>query len=173
MTKSTATAFATFATSFIGRLVEVGAANDKQTFMIAKLDADKIGSLKDGSKGEYVVLQSTADEAVLIALHPQKAKSLLSKGEFDGMTLLADVAEPVEATPEKKAKKEKKAKADVAVEPKEPKEPSKKDLFMDVYRAGVAAGKSRKDIKADCAVLGLSDAGFNTYYQNCRSGKWI
>lgn len=163
MTKSVSTAFASVATSFMGRLVAVALADGMtQTYKIASL-SDKIGSLKDGTKGEYVVLQNAADEAVVISLHPQKAKVLFTKGEEGAMSLLAEAEKP--------AKKSKKAEAAPEADA-EAKAPSKKALFMEVYNAGVAASKARKDIKVDAAALGLSDAGFNTYYQNAKSGKW-
>lgn len=161
MTKTVSTAFASVASSFIGRMVAIADA----TYKIASL-SDKIGSLKDGSKGEYVVLQNAADEAVVISLHPQKAKVLFAKGEEGEMVLLDEGVGMTEAD-----KAAVQAEADgAAVE--EAKAPSKKALFMEVYNAGVEGGKTRKEIKADSSALGLSDAGFNTYYQNAKSGKW-
>lgn len=171
-TVSTVSAFASVASAFIGRLVAIAAADGAtQTYKVASL-SDKIGSLKDGSKGEYVVLQNSADEAVVISLHPQKAKVLFAKGEEGAMSLVAEkklteaeyqaAANAIAATlPETDGAAAEEAKA-----------PSKKALFMEVYNAGVAAGKARKDIKADASALNLSDAGFNTYYQNAKSGKW-
>lgn len=168
-TTATAVAFATFAAAFIGREVEVSTDDTPQIFKIAHLDTERTGSLKDGTKGEYVVLQNAADEAIVLSLHPQKAKALMTKGEFENMKLVAEAAAAPKA---KRAKKEKAAKAPEADTAVEPKDPSKKELFMAVYRAGVEAGKTRKEIKADAAALGLTDAGFNTYYQNAKSGKW-
>ena len=179
MTKTTVSAIAALVLPMIGRAVLVAdKAGTETEFKIAKL-SDKLGSLKDGTKGEYVVLQNSADEAVVINVHPASAKRLVTKGEESGMKLVpvADATEgepaatteaaatadtpPADATPA----------ADAA--PAAPKEPSKKEQFMIAYKAGVAALSDRKTIKAAVADLGLSDAGFNTYYQNCRSGKWI
>lgn len=174
MSKTVATAIAALASTFIGATVMV---NDKATdtpvaYKVLKL-SDKLGSLKDGTKGEYIVLARTDDEAIVINVHPQTAKTLFTKGEASGMQL-------VPAEPEKKEKKARKVKAEKADAPATPKEPSKKDLFMEAYRGVVTkveagegdASSIRQQVKAAVAGLGLSDPGFNTYYQNAKSGKW-
>lgn len=188
MTK-TLSSIAALVLPMIGRAVLVtDKAGTETEFKIAKL-SDKLGSLKDGSKGEYVVLQNSADEAVVINVHPSSAKRLVTKGEESGMKLVpvaeADTTEvaadsqPAEdtsvagetteaAAPEADAAPADTAPAADAV----PKGPSKKEQFMTAYKAGVTAGSDRKTIKAAIADLGLSDAGFNTYYQNAKSGKW-
>jgi hypothetical protein len=157
----------------IGRAVLVADKTGTETeYKIAKL-SDKLGSLKDGSKGEYVVLQNSADEAVVINVHPASAKRLVTKGEEAGMKLVpAAEADETEAGSTTETTEAAAPEADAAPADAAPKSPSKKELFMTAYKAGVAAGSDRKTIKAAIADLGLSEAGFNTYYQNAKSGKW-
>lgn len=178
-------AIASLVTPLIGRSVEVtDRSGDVATYTIAKL-SDKIGSLKDGSKGEYVILQRADDAAVVISIHPQHAKRLVTKGEDSGMKLVAEaelsteeqaaVSEELDeeqSTAEAGAEGELEADAAGETEPApeapEAKAPSKKERFMIAFKAGA----DRKAVKAAVADLGLSDAGFNTYYQNAKSGKW-
>lgn len=63
-----------------GRTVEANNDQNKGIFKVAKL-ADKIGTMKNGDKAEYVVLTNKNDEAVVIMLHPNVAKKLFEKGE--------------------------------------------------------------------------------------------
>jgi len=79
-----------------GRTVEANNDQNKGIFKVAKL-ADKIGTMKNGDKAEYVVLTNENDEAVVIMLHPNVAKSLFEKGE-DAKTGYKMV--PVETTDE-------------------------------------------------------------------------
>lgn len=177
-------AFASTIKPHLGAIVAVTAKDSTVTdFKIAKL-SDKLGSLKNGDKGEYVVLQSLADKSVVINLHPASAQRLIKNGTEAGMVLAkapeatdtpAAADAPADA-PVEKVKKAAKVKAPKVeaepAEPAEPKAPSKKDQFMTAYNAGVAAGSDRKTIKAAVAGLAISDACFNTYYQNAKSGKW-
>lgn len=71
-------------------------------FTIARL-ADKIGTLKDGSKGEYVVLTKDGETGVVINMHPNTAKKLAKTANADNFSLLIDlkttpIAEPVAGT---------------------------------------------------------------------------
>ncbi len=178
-------------TAALGTIVASQAADGQETrFKIASL-ADKTGKLKSGEKGQYVVLQSEADTAIVVNLHPQAAQRLLTEGEADGYKVIERVgeqpaAEPTtEAAPAKKAKApkapkvkaEKPAKAPKvkAEKPaKEPKAPSKKALTIALYDSMKAEGKTRAEIiAAMMAQLGLSQAGANTYYQNVKSGAWV
>jgi hypothetical protein len=191
------TSIATLAAALIGRTVT---ATDKagatSTYTIAKL-SDKLGTMKNGEKAEYVILQSSADAAVVMSLHPEAAKRLMTKGSDAGLVMadgtpaaeastetVAEPAAPVAKVKKAKAPKaakvkaEKPAKVAKVKKAKEAKpapaakEPSKKDLFMAVYTPNAAAGKTRQEIKTAAESLGLSLAGFNTYYQNAKSGKW-
>jgi hypothetical protein len=97
---STQASFALLATSFLGRQVLVA---DRQSgnvsnFTITRLD-EKLGTLKDGSKAEYLVLTSNDDSTVVITLHPQHAKRLLTKGSDSGLTLVGDVAPETSEVP--------------------------------------------------------------------------
>jgi hypothetical protein len=210
---------ATLVTAALGRSV-IAAGKDglpDTKYTIAKL-SDKIGTLKDGSKGQYVVLTKDGVEGVVLNLHPQHAKRLLTKGEDSGLKLVeatdvkaepaADLtateqaavkaeldaeqaSAPVEMSDADKerlaaAKKAMISGADDALEPagtaapkdeapapaaKAAKEPSKKDRTIAIFKS--MAGQPRKDIIAKMKTdLGLSDAGANTYYQNCKSGAW-
>lgn len=184
---------ATIVTAVIGRTV-IAAGKDGQPdtkYTVAKL-SDKLGTLKDGSKGEYVVLTKDGETGVVLNLHPQHAKRLFTKGEDSGLTLVADAAVEVKAD-EPAADLSTDEQADVKAElvaeqtpaaadaapvdeaPAAPvkaaKEPSKKDRTIAIFKS--MAGSARKDIIAKMKTdLGLSDAGANTYYQNCKSGAW-
>lgn len=172
-----------------------GAADTR--YKIAKL-SDKLGSLKDGSKGEYVVLQREDDTTIVMNLHPNVAKKLITKGEDAGLTLLA--AETAEAgTPDAAEQEALKAElaaeqAGASTEPADPvtavetasattetdapaaepaKEPSKKERTIAIVTAGLKAGTARKDIIAKLRTeLNMGIPGANTYFQNVKSGKW-
>lgn len=193
MTKTTVSAFAALASAFIGRAVlATDKTGDESRFTIARL-SDKIGTLKDGSKGEYLVLTKDGESAVVMNIHPQSAKRLLTKGEESGMKLVeaeaalstdeqaevqaelaAEVAPAVEPEAAAPAKKAKKVKAEPEVPAvAEDKAPSKKALTVAMYKEMTAAGKPRKDIIARMkSELNLSAPGANTYYQNCKGGRW-
>lgn len=64
-------------------------------FTIARL-ADKIGTLKDGSKGEYVVLTKDGETGVVVNIHPNTAKKLAKAGTGDGFTVLMNLTAHVE-----------------------------------------------------------------------------
>ncbi len=183
-------------TAALGTIVSTTVDGQESTFKIASL-ADKTGKLKNGEKGQYVVLQSQADTAVVVNLHPQAAQRLLADGEADGYKVIervgAQAAESqttTEATgtteaapaekPAKKAKAEKPAKEPKAPKVKaekpanEPKAPSKKARTIELFTTMKAAGKTRAEIiAAMMSDLGLSQAGANTYYQNVKSGAWV
>lgn len=173
------TAFTELATAVIGRqvLAEAKDGTDKVSYRVSKL-SDKIGSLKDGTKGAYVVLTRDDDTAVVMTLHPAHALRLFKKGSDSGLTLVDEakvVEDLIAGTTEAELQAELAAeqaadevKPEVAVEGE--KKASKKEQFVALFKS--MAGKSRKEVAAEAALLGLSPAGFNTYYQNCRSGKW-
>ena len=218
---------ASLTAAHIGRtVIRTDKTGAETRYTVSKL-SDKLGTLKDGSKGEYVILTKDGETGTVINMHPNTAKKLLTKGDADGLSLLIDLkTEPADEDPTKVMKAEQAAaahereldaaeqadvKAELAAEqgetddgtvdkiaamtgisaaqllaeadmkgpvdgaPVEPakaaKAPSKKDRTVAIFKA--MAGSARKDIitkmKAD---LGLSDAGANTYYQNCKSGAW-
>lgn len=183
---STQTAIAALLVPLFGRTV---IATDKHgataSYTLARL-SDKIGTLKDGSKGEYVVMTKNGDEAVVINIHPNTAKKLATKGEGDMLKLLPASSDVESLVPS--AAEQDSAKALMAGDPepaaadpvpqdevtnKSAKEPSKKDRTIAIYTSMIAQGKVRKDIIAKMKTdLGLSAAGANTYYQNCKSGNW-
>lgn len=205
----TTSAIAALITPLLGRAVlATDKAGAETRYTISKL-SDKVGTLKDGSKGEYVILTKDGETGVVMNLHPNTAKKLATKGEGDMLKLVpvADGAEPAASTEEAAAELNTDEQAAVAAElateqaggvtateqtdavaetPKadaapvdepaaEPakaaKEPSKKDRTIAIFKS--MAGSARKDIIAKMKTdLGLSDAGANTYYQNCKSGAW-
>lgn len=195
MSKTTASVIASLFTANVGRIVLSAGKDGAEDvrYKVAKL-SDKLGSMKDGTKAEYVVLQREDDTAVVINLHPNAAKKLLTKGEEAGLKLLptegdAEPAEELSAEEQEAAKAELEAEqaeknAQDAGEPAaeeggeaeaaaEPKEPTKKERTIEMFKAMQADGKGRKDIIAKMkSELGLSAAGANTYYQNCKSGLW-
>lgn len=158
MTQIANTSFSAIVAAAIGH--EVTSVKDNTKYLIAKL-SDKMGKLNAKESAAYVVLTKINEEGTTVTLHPAHAKRLITKGEDSGFTMTPVALAAPEAD-----------KPTVEAEPAAPKAPSKKELFMEVYKAGTAAKKARKDIKADCASLELSDACFNTYYQNAKSGKW-
>lgn len=196
MTQATST-IAALITPLIGRTV---IATDKtgveSRYTVAKL-SDKIGTLKDGSKGEYVVLTKDGETGVVLNLHPNTAKKLATKGAGDQLTLVpvdgatdsidrtALSAEPAAAeeakgngtedsqgsdTPADEAPAANAAPADEPAAAKAPRV-TKKSQTVAIFQS--MAGKARKEIIAEMKTqLGLSDAGANTYYQNCKSGAW-
>lgn len=163
----------------IGRsVVAIDKAGAENRYTIARL-ADKIGTLKDGSKGEYVVLSKDGETGVVINIHPNTAKKLASKGEGDQFKLMP-VADHQVAVPAAVTVVAEPVNVPVEVQPANPivdepaaKEPrvTKKSQTVAIYKA--MAGSPRKDIIAEMkSKLGLSDAGANTYYQNCKGGQW-
>lgn len=239
--------------NLVGRtvLAEGKDGNADTRYKIASLSTDKTGTMKDGTKGEYVVLQREDDTAVVMNLHPNAAKKLFTKGEDSGLKLLdeqvaetavtseqaapvadlptevavegnsaepaAEQAAPVDTqeaaaeltTDEQEAvaselaaeqagettvaestevKVEETApsaptsegaapevKADNSAEPaaEVPAEPTKKDRAIVIVKAGLAAGKARKDIIAQLRTdLEMGVPGASTYFQNVKSGKW-
>jgi len=142
----------------IGRLVSDGV----NTLAIDAL-LDKQGTLKSGESAPYIHLAGVAGSGpVEVALHPQKAKELLAKGECGVYRLLADVVIP----PAKKAAKKVKA---VEEDVKE----SKKAAAIRIFNKLNVDGKQRKEIIAQLvAELGMNAPGAGTYYQNVKSGTW-
>jgi hypothetical protein len=193
---ATASSFAALVTPFFGRtVISTDKTGAESRFTIVKL-ADKIGTMKDGTKAEYVVLVNSADVGVMLNLHPQHAKRLLTKGEDSGLVMAMDLnyiapetaAEPVvETAPETVVNTAPETAEETAAEPvvetaAEPvvetaAEPvakvSKKSLCVVMFTEMTTAGKPRKEIIARMmAELQLSVPGANTYYQNCKSGAW-
>ena len=89
---------ASLITPLLGRtVISTDKTGAESRFTIARL-ADKIGTLKDGSKGEYVVLTKDGESGVVINLHPNTAKKLVKQLVADGFSLpmaLHSVAEPL------------------------------------------------------------------------------
>ena len=189
---TTSTAIATLVSASIGQLVVATAKDGVQSrYLITKL-SDKVGTLKDGSKGEYVVLTREDNVAVVVNIHPQMAKRLLTKGEDSGFKLLKETAdigtiadslsaseeeglqdeltaftalEPAnkETKPEEVAPVVAKVKTKAAVADKAP---SKTELSFAIYKNGIKAGKSRQEILAQFRVeLEMGIPGSHTYYQ--------
>lgn len=174
------TAFIALATAALGRQVLEGTDN-ATSWRVTKL-SDKIGSLKDGTKGAYVVLTSDDDKAFVMMLHPNRAQSLFKKGSDKDLTLVdeAKVVEDLiagtteaELQAELAAEQASETVPEVAVEEKKV---SKKELFVEMYILMTSQGATRKEIRARVqSELAMSDACFNTYAQNCRSQKagWV
>lgn len=180
------------ATRIVTAMVEGAAVQ----FAVQGVNEGRTGKLKNGTEDNYVLLVNTADNTVTIDLNPRKAEQLFNKGTVDNLTLeaVADIATAPAAgsteTTDAPAKETKPKKEKVAKEPKAPKDPAlnKSFHFLAAYKAAVDAAAAdatgetkvvRKDVIADArarvaaAGLGeLSDAAVNTYYQNCKSGKW-
>jgi hypothetical protein len=197
----TTSAIATLITPLIGRtVISTDKTGAESRYTISKL-SDKLATLKDGSKGEYVILTKDGETGVVINMHPNTAKKLAKKGEGDNFVLAMALtqtaepkADPVVASTEPAADLSAAEQTDVKAElaaaqsgapaadmpPKDEapvpaakaaKEPSKKDRTIAIFKS--MAGGARKDIIAKMKTdLGLSDAGANTYYQNCKSGAW-
>lgn len=192
MTTTNQTAVAALVMNMIGATVIAAAKDGKPEvkYTVARL-SEKLGTMKNGDKAEYVVLTLTDDTAVVMNLHPEQAKRLFKKGEDSGLTVVPKEAsdEPTDAEqkdlqaeltgeqagatvvalettgPVTEEVKEAAA-ADAATEPKKL---SKKDQFMALYKAG----GTRKEVSVKAAAIGVSGPGFNTYYQNAKSGKWV
>jgi len=170
---------ASLVTPLIGRtVISTDKLGTESRFTIARL-ADKIGTLKNGSKGEYVVLTKDGETGVVINLHPNTALKLAKTANADGFSLLMDLHGPVSAaelSDEEKAAVQAELAASQSTVVKaatEVKAPSKKSLTVTMFTSMTAEGKSRKDIiSAFKSQLGLSAACCNTYYQNIKSGLW-
>lgn len=184
------TTIATLFAPLFGRAVEVTDKDGAITrYTVTKL-SDKLGTLKSGEKAEYVILSKDGETGVIMSLHPEHARRLAKNGEDSNIKLLDEMSAQEQAdaqnsdatgapeaapTDEKAKKGGKKVKAEkkVAEVPAEAKEPSKKDRTIAMFKTMTAEGKVRKDIIAAMKTdLGLSAAGANTYYQNCKSGAW-
>jgi hypothetical protein len=152
--------YAAAAHNHIGRSVIIAGL----TLAITAL-SDKTGKLKNGTDAPYLVL--TGPDGQTDMLHPRTATTLFSKGEAAGVKLLVDAV--VEAGPIVEAKVE-------LVEPAaviEVAGTSKKAQAIAIFNAVVAAHGTRAEvIKRFQSDVGLSLNGANTYYQNCRGGKW-
>jgi hypothetical protein len=81
-------AIAALIAPLIGRSVIATDKHGAETrYTISKL-SDKVGTLKDGSKGEYVILSKDGETGVVINMHPNTAKKLATKGEGDQLKLV-------------------------------------------------------------------------------------
>lgn len=221
MPATTTESIANLIAPLIGRTVISTDKHKVETrYTIARL-SDKVGTLKDGSKGQYVVLTKDGETGTVINMHPNTAKKLAKTANADSFSLLMDLktTQLPESTPAAEGAGEVKAEGaadevkpklteaeyqaeanrlaaagETVVEPaggvpvagaaeaeapkdeapaaKAPKV-SKKSQTVAIFKTMTAEGKPRKDIIAKMkADLGLSDAGANTYYQNCKSGAW-
>lgn len=193
----------------VGRQVEVTekGTNTVHVFGIKGLD-DKMGTMKDGTKVAYTVLErDDSGTLVVTSIHPNIIAKLLKNGSEAGMVLrsveqeadASDAGEEVvtEVLADKPAEV-----ADELVDPdvdtattetaavETPAEdvapvtaateeaapaaaPSKKQRCVAIFKELNGAGKPRKDVIAEfTSKVGLSAAGANTYYQNCKSGLW-
>lgn len=79
--------FNDIAASMIGRKVTNAATG--RTTIVGEL-SNKVGKLKDGKEGSYVILFDLVNDKE-IELHPRKAHILFGKGAVEDMTLLEDV----------------------------------------------------------------------------------
>lgn len=86
----TQTAIATLVAANIGRHIEATPKGESQPkiYKISRL-ANKMGTLKSGEKGEYVVISQTDAEDTVVSLHPNIVKELFDKGVSSGYKLLA------------------------------------------------------------------------------------
>lgn len=181
---------------------------EKTNYKVARL-SDKLGTMKNGEKAEYVVLVREDNDSITMTLHPEAAKRLAKNGNDAGIELIVPAA--TESTTEQAAQEpvveaaqepveEQPATEQTAQEPvveaapevpsaegtatgeqptaeapaaAAPKELSKKARTLAVFKSMTAEGKARKDIiKVMMEEIGLSAAGANTYFQNCKSGLW-
>jgi hypothetical protein len=94
---STSTLIASLITPLLGRAVmSIDKDGTESRYTISKL-SDKLGTLKDGSKGEYVILTKDGENGVVINMHPNSAKKLANKGEGDNFKLVAPTIDDVVA----------------------------------------------------------------------------
>lgn len=198
MTTTNQSAIAALVTNMIGATVIAAAKDGKPEvkYTVARL-SDKLGTMKNGEKAEYVVLTLADDTAVVMNLHPEHAKRLFKKGEDSGLTVVAkEVAGDEQPTAEEQKdlqaeltgeqastatvvalettapiteEVKQAAVVEAAAAPAADKKLSKKDQFMAIYKAG----GTRKEVSVKAAAIGVSGPGFNTYYQNAKSGKWV
>ena len=78
----------------IGKAV-ISAGKDGQAdshYTIARLD-EKLGSMKDGTKAEYVVLTKDNETGVVLRIHPNSAKKLATQGADGHLKLAAPLTE--------------------------------------------------------------------------------
>lgn len=188
--------FAAHASQFIGLSI-VRAGLVPSTLVVSKLLDDKLGTMKSGEKAPYVLLADKADSNVSVSLHPEQAKRLFNKGEDAGLQILFDLSTPASEVlaavqPQLLAQSAEEAAAVLAADEQINAAPvegtdivtvvtdgepavaseSKKALYIKLHKELAAEGKTRGQIKAEALKLGLSAAGFNTYHQNVKSGKW-
>jgi len=155
------------------------------------IDTDKVGSLKDGSKGQYVILSAVGEPAKVIRLHPQAALALVTKHESGHFHLHPAATEVVmvdDSAPDV-PEVAKVASPEVEVSKKKGKEvnpDSKKQLVASFYRnkkkelealGPIVKVNGRCPLRTACMeymqkVLGMSGPGSSTYYQNLASGHW-
>lgn len=130
--------------------------------------------MMNGSDSGLVLEAADAAAAAEVTAAPAAETDAIAEGAIAATEPAAPVAK-VKAPKVAKVKAEKPAKV-AKVKAEKPaadavaKAPSKKDQFMAVFTANV--GKTRQEVKTAAESLGLSLAGFNTYYQNAKSGKW-
>jgi hypothetical protein len=135
--------------------------------------------MMNGSDSGLVL--EAADAAAAAEVTAAPAAEAETDAIAEGAIAATEPAAPVAKVKKAKAPKVAKVKAEkpakvAKVKAEKPaadavaKAPSKKDQFMAVFTANV--GKTRQEVKTAAESLGLSLAGFNTYYQNAKSGKW-
>lgn len=178
---ATHAAFTTLAMSMIGiRVLATEKDGSKTIYNVARLDT-KIGTMKDGTKAEYVVLQRADNEAVVVSLHPNVAKKLFNKGADAGFEIepvsAADVIAAEEQVELQAELDEQQAltteDADKVPEVAKEVKVSKKSQAVAIYKEVIAAGGARKEVIARfTAELGMGAPGASTYYQNCKGGLW-
>jgi hypothetical protein len=133
--------------------------------------------MMNGSDSGLVLEAADAAAAAEVTAAPAAETDAIAEDAIAATEPAAPVAKvkKVKAPKVAKVKAEKPAKV-AKVKAEKPaadavaKAPSKKDQFMAVFTANV--GKTRQEVKTAAESLGLSLAGFNTYYQNAKSGKW-
>lgn len=148
-----------------------------KTMTFQSLNADKVGTLKSGDKAPYVMMVD--EEGQQSDMHPEIARKLLANGENKGYKLLADLTKTAEevVTPTAELKPlttEEQQQVNAADEQVNAAPVvSLKQRFVALFTVMHAEGKARKEVKAAAQQqFTMSDACFNTYYQNCKSGMW-
>jgi hypothetical protein len=133
--------------------------------------------MMNGSDSGLVLEAADAAAAAEVTAAPAAETDAIAEDAIAATEPAAPVAKVKKAKAPKVAKVKAEKPAKVAkVKAEKPaadavaKAPSKKDQFMAVFTANV--GKTRQEVKTAAESLGLSLAGFNTYYQNAKSGKW-
>ena len=150
------TSFSSVAQTFFGIVVESSKGGQRADYVVSALDT-KTGTMKDGTKAEYVILKKADDQAVVISIHPSIAKKLFKSGESDQYKIKPVTTEQVQEI------------AQLIDQAEKPAELSKKERALLIFADVAANGGARKQtIERFVNELGMSAPGASTYYQNCK-----